>query len=238
MAYSSHIFLDKIATAPHYPLQQEANQQWRKALIQPISIPDLSHIIGVKSAFSNNEKAITRPDGSVDPNLRKHILQTVTSLDAPPIFDRLDMSRRDVIKRETKMKKLYTKTFSPTKQERVMATSTTNVSMMTAGSRKGSSSSMSAVVSAAQFRKASIDNGTYVSEQYSQQSDDYSQQSEYSRRADSAASSKSGRIVPKKSKKGTKKGKKVVGNRAGGGGRGGGGSAASSEQYSEDEFAS
>ena len=61
-------YLDKISVSKHRPTRGRRNR-WNHLLIQPISVPDLSHT-GISSAFEPPKPPLMRPDGSVDSGLR------------------------------------------------------------------------------------------------------------------------------------------------------------------------
>mmetsp|Transcript_7989 Transcript_7989/g.9794 ORF Transcript_7989/g.9794 Transcript_7989/m.9794 type:complete len:140 (-) Transcript_7989:2033-2452(-) len=73
-------FLDQISSSPHFPLV--ATGEWHRALIQPVAIPDMSHV-DIKTVRDNSND-IWRPDGSVSRLLREEIVRRVR-----------DMMRRD-----------------------------------------------------------------------------------------------------------------------------------------------
>jgi hypothetical protein len=74
---ASSPYLDRISISGHYP-QPGADAPWKKLLVQPVSIPSLSHT-GIKCAFSTAQKDYTRPDGSISTELRSTVSSGVRS---------------------------------------------------------------------------------------------------------------------------------------------------------------
>ena len=70
-------YLDRISVSqPNSSKSASSSAKWKKLLIQPISIPNLGHT-GIKTAFSRQEEALMRPDGSVGKGLRNLIQSTM-----------------------------------------------------------------------------------------------------------------------------------------------------------------
>ena len=78
------------------------NQAWRKSLVHPIAVPNLSHT-DTLSKFSYKPAPILRPDGSISKDLKELINKEVRNLPLKTTsFDVLDMQRRDKSKRRLK----------------------------------------------------------------------------------------------------------------------------------------
>ena len=70
-------YLDKISVSKHIPAI--GKNQWKKLLIQPISIPNLDHT-GIQTAFEPPKEPFMKPDGSVNNAMRSTIKKQYTSL--------------------------------------------------------------------------------------------------------------------------------------------------------------
>jgi len=113
----SHIFLDHISTTAHVPLLQdgisstEDAELWRKTLVQPVAIPDLSHL-NVRTTLSsysrheeeggrnngrvfNSAEPVLRPDGSVAGEFQKQIWKQMQDIPRVLVVDEKDIRWRD-----------------------------------------------------------------------------------------------------------------------------------------------
>ncbi|CAM9586544.1 unnamed protein product, partial [Discosporangium mesarthrocarpum] len=86
-----HPYLDRFASGMHTPIEDDA--AWRRTAIQPMPIPDLSHI-GIRTAFSHGLEVFTG-DGSMTEIFRTSIRDTVRDLPRRSFGDSRDMKARD-----------------------------------------------------------------------------------------------------------------------------------------------
>jgi hypothetical protein len=110
------IFMDKISTSAHLPLtssrrSEHTPESWRSTLVQPITVPDLSHT-GIQSSFTFAGESVLLPDGAVSNLLRRHIASGFKDLPQNPLggaSDVNDMANRDKEKRQKKAKRIEKK---------------------------------------------------------------------------------------------------------------------------------
>ena len=70
----SQPYLDRISVVPHMP--DAVNSEWRQLLIQPVSIPSLTHT-GIHTAFEPSGEELVRPDGKVHHSLKQVITSSL-----------------------------------------------------------------------------------------------------------------------------------------------------------------
>lgn len=97
----THIFLDHIATTAHSATKNNNNSQngytetWRNTLIQPVAIPDISHI-NVRNTFLKSKPQVWRPDGSITQSVRGEIVRQVKEIPRDFTVDIEDMKVREM----------------------------------------------------------------------------------------------------------------------------------------------
>lgn len=89
-------YLDRIVTSAHSPVPNVAAEEWKRLLIQPISIPRLGHT-GVSTSFGDAAAAnnLLRPDGGNTKKLKELIRDSVSQT-TQPYEGRNLMRKRDL----------------------------------------------------------------------------------------------------------------------------------------------
>jgi hypothetical protein len=90
-------YLDKISVSKHAPAP--GKNKWKRLLIQPICMPDLSHT-GIETAFGVSSPALMRPDGSVDVGLKALIKSQYVGVTRGPVDEKTRRELADT--KETK----------------------------------------------------------------------------------------------------------------------------------------
>ena len=107
----SFIFLDQISTTANLTKDEDENvsndEQWRKSIVQTVTIPDLEHL-EIRSKHVRSSEAVWRPDGSVSKELQEQIRHHVETFSSELVIDKEDLINEPITK-EKKSTKTYVK---------------------------------------------------------------------------------------------------------------------------------